>query len=162
MSGKNDIKRFVFNDLIVEFETSELKDMVRKSLALSRNETGGIITGRYSSDRKKAIVKTFYGPTIDSKGTQFSFVRGKKGLSELLCKLWITNEYYLGEWHLHPLSSPDASSIDIDQMLKISQDNNYKCPEPILIIVGGTIDSLKYNAYVVIQRKVNLMTEIDL
>ena len=48
---------------------------------------------------------------------------------------------YLGEWHLHPDSRSAPSHVDIAQMKKISQDKNFNCKEPILLIFGKLINT---------------------
>ena len=159
MSGK--IKKFVFNTLTVEFHGDNIENIVIDSLNSSPNEIGGVITGCYFCDNKKAIIKSFHGPTIDSVGTPYNYVRGKKGLSALMQKLWKKNEYYLVEWHLHPFSLPTASNTDLTQILEISKMTQYRCPEPILIIIGGDIKNLSYNVYLVINQVVEKMEEIE-
>ena len=159
MSGK--IKKFVFNTLTVEFHGDNIENIVIDSLKSSPNEIGGVITGCYFCDNKKAIIKSFHGPTIDSVGTPYNYVRGKKGLSALMQKLWKKNEYYLGEWHLHPFSLPTASNTDLTQILEISKMTQYRCPEPILIIIGGDIKNLSYNVYLVTNQVVEKMEEIE-
>lgn len=63
------------------------------------------------------------------------------GLKSLLQQCWKEqNEYYLGEWHLHPGSSPTPSAEDIAQMKKIAQDKNFNCKEPILMILGEVLE----------------------
>lgn len=100
-------------------------------------EIGGIIIGHYDTAFQNATVTEFTGPPEDSKAGRFRFYRGIKGLRNLLQQYWKErNEYYLGEWHLHPGSSPSPSYTDIEQMKKISKDKNFNCKEPILLIFG--------------------------
>lgn len=67
-------------------------------------------------------------------------MRGTAGLQGWLNRLWNGNErrYYLGEWHFHPGGAPEPSRMDIKQMGKIARSSSYKCPEPILLVVGGS------------------------
>ena len=157
MNGK--IKRFVFENLEVEFSFDKIEKLAIESLSRSSNETGGVLTGYYSKDGAKAFIVSFHKQTVDSKGTRFNFIRGKKGLTELMKKLWKNQEYYLGEWHLHPYSSSIASSVDLAQIQEISKEEQYKCPEPILVIIGGEKNNFNYSVYVVLNQKVNLMKE---
>lgn len=100
-------------------------------------ETGGIIIGYYDSSCRNAIITEFTKAPEDSKTARYRFYRGIKGLKPLLKKRWKErSEYYLGEWHLHPGSSPDPSSIDIEQMKKIATNSSFNCKEPILLIMG--------------------------
>ena len=71
-------------------------------------ETGGIIIGHYDTAFQNATITEFTGPPEDSKTARLRFYRGVKGLRNLLRQYWKErNEYYLGEWHLHPGSTPD-------------------------------------------------------
>ena len=59
-------------------------------------------------------------------------------MQDWLSRLWSQHgEYYLGEWHYHPHGAPKPSSIDVDGMKSIAESEQYSCPEPILLIVGG-------------------------
>lgn len=55
------------------------------------------------------------------------------------------NIYYLGEWHLHPGSSPTPSVTDISQMKKIEHNPKFNCKEPILLILGEKYNDSKVN-----------------
>ena len=102
-----------------------------------RFETGGVLIGRYSTNLKEATVEHVTSPTKDSKQGKSSFVRGIMGLQKKLDYYWAKNkEFYIGEWHYHPYSSPKPSGIDIKQMKTLSSNKELKCPEPILIIFG--------------------------
>lgn len=102
-----------------------------------KTETGGIIIGYYDVRYKNAIITECTRAPEDSRATRCKFYRGIKGLKKILQKRWKErNEYYLGEWHLHPGSSPSPSCSDIKQMKKIVNDNNFNCKEPILMILG--------------------------
>lgn len=101
-------------------------------------ETGGILVGKYSTDLITAIVLHIDGPTKDSKSGSTWFFRGIKGLKKSLDTFWTKeNLYYLGEWHYHPLSSPKPSEIDDLHMKSITKNDNMRCENPILLIIGG-------------------------
>ena len=132
-----------------EFENIELKSKIfiedgayHKLLSVvgkneRKFETGGIIIGHYDSTLCNAIIIEFTAPPKDSKRGRLQFYRGVKGLKNLLQRYWKErNEYYLGEWHLHPGSCPYPSNADVEQIKKISEDKNFKCKEPILLICG--------------------------
>jgi len=115
----------------------EIRIMLEYCCNSSGAETGGILIGRYSQEHNMAIVTRISGPPKDSKSGSFFFVRGIKGLQSMLNRLWRRNEYYIGEWHFHPYAAPIPSSTDHKQMIEFSRDKNMKCPEPILLIIGG-------------------------
>ena len=105
-------------------------------------ETGGILIGRYSEDQRIAEVTAISGSTSDSRHHRTALVRGVRGLGRWLRWLWDRRaEYYLGEWHFHPDSAPEPSSVDSATILQIARSENYKCPEPILLVVGGNMSA---------------------
>lgn len=100
-------------------------------------ETGGILIGHYTDLRDRAVVTEATGPPLDSIARRFSFVRGLVGLQARVNRAWRRNDYYLGEWHFHPFASPKPSGLDLAQTITFAKDPQYRCPEPILVVVGG-------------------------
>lgn len=140
-----------------------LQDKIfRSMLRYVRNsedmETGGILIGSYSQDTSTAIVTKITGPPKDSRRGFSWFERGLKGLQKLLNKRWLNHEYYLGEWHYHPLSAPTPSFQDLYQMRVISSSKSYHCPEPILMIIGG--DAITYDISVFVTLPHGLTMEL--
>ena len=101
-------------------------------------ETGGLLIGRYNDAHDTAEVMHVLGPPSDSVRRRNSFWRGVKGIQSKLNSLWKSGEYYLGEWHHHPDGAAWPSPRDMRQMMKIAESQNYCCPEPILLVVGGS------------------------
>ena len=116
-------------------------------------ETGGILIGLYNAQRDTAIVKKITGPPNDSKSGRTWFNRGIKGLQHLLNKAWNQNQYYLGEWHFHPNASPNPSFCDKAQMINIAASRQYNCPEPVLLIIGGTALIYTIKVFVVVESR---------
>ena len=116
-----------------------LSSLLKLCMKSHNLETGGILVGFYSSDSKLAVVTNISTAPKDSRRGSFSFIRGVQGLQEWLMKLWQnpSRQYYLGEWHFHPSSAATASKEDIAQLHKIACSEQYHCPEPILLILGG-------------------------
>ena len=101
-------------------------------------ETGGILIGRYDTAHDCALVTQVTGPPADSRASRSSFTRGVRGLRRLVLRVWRDRgEYYVGEWHFHPGGSPNPSGIDRAQMRAFAENPAHRCPEPILVIVGG-------------------------
>jgi integrative and conjugative element protein (TIGR02256 family) len=131
----------------------EITEIVRATIVAhirkaNRFETGGIMVGAYSGDQRTAIVSEITGPTKDSKSGHTWFNRGVKGLKELLVRHWEIKQYYLGEWHFHPRASPAPSHQDRKQMKAIATSNQYHCPEPIMLIIGGSWESYRIAIFV--------------
>ena len=104
------------------------------------SETGGILVGHYSEDLSLAIVLEATPPPTDSRRGHTWFVRGVGGLRDMLSKRWRAKErtYYVGEWHFHPAFEPKPSEVDFSSARAIANDQALHCPEPILLIIGGT------------------------
>ncbi|MFC4989637.1 ThiF family adenylyltransferase [Saliphagus infecundisoli] len=112
-------------------------------------ETGGILAGTYFSGSEALVVRAT-DPPSDSTHGPTTFHRGTEQVDEWL---QAANErlgiQYLGEWHYHPAAPPEASDDDHDEMVSIATNESYHCPDPILVIVGGTPpDDLSVNVYV--------------
>lgn len=102
------------------------------------DETGGILIGEYTPLHDCALVHQATGPTKDSAASPTRFRRGVGGLNTLVDRLWKRERrYYLGEWHFHPGAPPEPSGIDDTQLAEIAADTRYRCPEPVLLLVGG-------------------------
>lgn len=114
---------------------SDILEFCRKA---GLRETGGILFGRYTEARDLAVVQHVTGPPSDSAAGRTWFDRGVAGLQDLIFKRWrCERDYYLGEWHYHPGGAPHPSSTDEAQMKGYASDPKYRCPEPILLILGG-------------------------
>ena len=112
-------------------------------------ETGGILAGTYFSGTEALVVRAT-DPPSDSIHGPTTFHRGTDQVDEWL---QTANErlgiQYLGEWHYHPDAPPEASNDDHDEMMSIATNENYHCPDPILVVVGGTPpDDFSVNVYV--------------
>lgn len=124
---------------VVKVSLRVLQDLHEQCRSHNETETGGILVGQYSDDRKCAEVLKAYPPPSDSARGRWWFIRGTLGLAATLARLWNSKskQYYVGEWHYHPSSNVRPSKIDTDQMRSIAQLDNYHCKDPILIIIGA-------------------------
>jgi hypothetical protein len=108
------------------------------------------LIGRYAPSHDLAIVEEATPPPEGSRAGRSSFHRSPNGLSQLLATRWLEGLYYLGEWHFHPSGSPEPSGQDVRAMRAIALDEGYRCPEPLLLIVGGDPSSdWMFKAYVI-------------
>ena len=114
--------------------------LLQFSVRSDRKETGGILVGFYTETLDCAVVTTVSGPPADSQSTKTWFARGVRGLQRWLERLWRTEgDYYIGEWHAHPGAVPVPSLRDIEQLQQIAASELYRCPEPLLLIIGGDL-----------------------
>lgn len=124
----------------LKLDLETLRSILEACHQSASKETGGILVGRYSEDLNCALVTEHSGRPVDSRSGRTWFSRGTAGLQKWLNALWSRSErrYYLGEWHYHPGGPSEPSDTDRNQMKCIAQDTSHKCPEPVLLIVGGT------------------------
>jgi integrative and conjugative element protein (TIGR02256 family) len=116
----------------------EVSQIVKICVRFNVEEVGGVLVGFYTAAHDCAEVKAVSEPPPDSRGSRTWFHRGVGGLQAWLDRLWYeVHHYYLGEWHFHPHGSPIPSTIDIRQLKETANSSRYKCPEPVLLIIGG-------------------------
>ena len=137
----------------VKFDTKAYEQMLYYCAISNPYETGGILIGNYSSNQAIANILQITPPPKNSRHSKCTFYRGIDGLKRILDLAWDQGQYYLGEWHYHPNASSAPSNIDKNQMIVLSQDQKLKCPEPILIIVGGYQDSWNINARLFVNKQ---------
>lgn len=93
----------------------------------------------------------------ESKQTLCSFVRSTRGIITKLKRAWQKQQYYLGEWHYHPNASPKPSALDLKTMVNLSKDEDLGCPEPILLVIGGSSSNwLQYIGVYVKEQEIEL------
>lgn len=130
------------SNLSVEIPEKLIKKLITACKLSYPYECGGILIGYYTENCTSAIVSSI----TNQKGNHRTrFFRDESGLIRLLNKQWSKGYYYIGEWHYHPDSSSRPSTIDINTMRKLSMSNGLKCPEPILMIIGGKDGNWNYN-----------------
>ncbi len=122
----------------LQITANHVRSLLRFCRRASPLETGGILLGHYSVSHERAVVTDIAKAPTDSRSGRDWFIRGVCGLQRKIDRLWRRNQgYYLGEWHFHPFGSPLPSSTDIGQMFEIAELEQYHCPEPVLLIIGG-------------------------
>ena len=142
----------------------ELLDQLLEGCAKAApTETGGVLVGKYSEDSRMAEVTAVSQRPANSGGARTSFVRGVKGLLAWLWHLWVRRGgYYLGEWHSHPHASPVPSDTDTRTMWDIAKSMKARCPEPILLVIGGEeAVGWTYRAEVFIRDDGRVVLEMD-
>lgn len=154
------MKLFKYKNITIQFEEKELLNYVESHLLNKNCETGGMICGYYSENLLNATITEFCKPPKDSVFGRASFLRGVVGTENYFENKWKEGQYYLGDWHLHPYSSPIASCQDLEQLELNSKDKNLKCPEPIMVIVGGP-ENKNINVYILIESEVKLCDMVE-
>lgn len=131
---------------------AHVEQLRRLALEAWPDETGGILIGYYTDNLNMAVITNVEPPPEDSVHGRFSFVRGVRGLATKLRWWWAQppadRRYFLGEWHTHPGDQPRPSPQDCREMSALSRSGRARCPEPLLLIVGGEKNRLQIGAYV--------------
>lgn len=122
-----------FQVLLEESALTRAQTLARAS---GRNETGGVLIGRYEDGGAVAVVDEVTGSPRGSIFSSVTFQRAAGNLRALLVRRWSSKRHYLGEWHFHPGHAPDPSERDKSTMAKIAADKRYSCREPLLLIIG--------------------------
>ncbi len=115
-----------------------IEGMIVAASAAGKKETGGILIGRYGPIGWVADVLEATPKPKGSLAGWAWFQRSNQGLAELLRQRWEAGLHYLGEWHYHPHASPTPSHSDLRAMQAIARDGSYRCPSPLLVIIGGS------------------------
>ncbi|WP_214721220.1 Mov34/MPN/PAD-1 family protein [Exiguobacterium sp. s192] len=134
--------KLIFKDEKKMFEISVSQDLINQLYKICEsslpNESGGILIGNYTKDCNLAVICQALPQPPDSRSGTTWFFRGIEDVKNKLDLLWEEKrQFYIGEWHYHPNNSSELSHQDIKQMISISNEESYKCPEPILMIIGG-------------------------
>lgn len=126
-----------------------VEELERLVMASGADETGGLLFGYYTPGLNQAVVTLVTSAPADSQSARTWFRRGIEGLQALVQQRWgERGEFDLGEWHLHPNAAPSPSGQDVKQMLEIASDPKRRCPEPILLIIGGRPGAWSFSATV--------------
>ena len=133
----------------VRIPQSVLRQIIEWCEESEAYETGGLLIGRYAEGQRVAVVTEALPAPADSKAGPTWFVRGIRTLNAKLRWRWKSGSgYYLGEWHFHPRGAAVPSNPDCTQMRSISDSASYSCPEPVLLIIGGTTSVFDVRSYV--------------
>ncbi|MER2189628.1 MAG: Mov34/MPN/PAD-1 family protein [Solibacillus sp.] len=104
-----------------------------------RNESGGILIGRYIQDSQNAVIDVCTTPQPEDLQKRFFFQRNKKYHQKILNQIWnksSSTQNYLGEWHTHPEIKPTPSSHDLREWKKLLNKQNDDIKYIFFIIVG--------------------------
>lgn len=122
--------------MINKYELSKeaLHYIITESQQKFPNETGGILIGKV--DNRCAFIHYAIGPGKNACHNSNRFKRDGDYSQEQLDSIVseTTGDYdYLGEWHSH-FFDPRPSSIDINSMYWIANNENYANSYPVLLL----------------------------
>jgi len=128
----------------VVLQSGVREDLYAICARVGRRETGGVLIGCLEEDGSVARITRVTDQPKGSFWGRFHFGRSATGLASLLETVWSEGAHYLGEWHFHPGGEPTASPRDRKTMSRIANDSAYRCPEPLLLIVGQDFGGRAY------------------
>lgn len=128
-----------FSDLIVEIEPTVLKTLKQYEQTKHRNESGGILLGKYCLEDERYIITAVTEPSFKDFCGRLWFIRNRDNAQIIINKMWKESGgyvNYLGEWHTHPWEFPRPSYIDKNLMRSIIKDGSNVWKHLFMIIVG--------------------------
>jgi integrative and conjugative element protein (TIGR02256 family) len=110
-------------------------------------ETGGALLGW--RDGQNAVVARILGPGPNARHGFFSFEPDSEWQVEHGHRIYRESDRcvaYLGDWHTHPFAPPIPSWTDRKAGRQISEDRDFRAPEPLSLIVGSRWRSRRHPA----------------
>jgi len=101
-------------------------------------EAGGILLGFRRASHLHVTIATPPGPR--DLRTKFSFSRDDESHQRIALSEWLRSEEtmdYIGEWHTHPESHPQPSSLDVREWQQICR----RRAEPMIFMIQGILGS---------------------
>jgi len=101
-------------------------------------EVGGVLIGYHYGGTVE--IAHAIGPGPGASHGRFRFEPDSEWQFEQISLLYEVSGRrlsYLGDWHTHPRGRPAPSRRDLDTMRMISCYPEARCPEPLMLILGG-------------------------
>lgn len=121
---------FLDNNRKIKITNESINKFYRyRQTSFTSSEAGGVILGREDSSTNNLIIDVVTEPYKNDKRSRYSFIRIDKEHINIYNKLNQDNNniyMYIGEWHTHPEHSPNYSSIDSSNWLRICNENETK------------------------------------
>jgi len=116
-----------------------VKTMMDKvAISAGGNEVCGILVGSLGGDGiVEVVAASDVGP--NARGTANGCWRDVEYVQAWLDKRLRgdTSLRYVGEWHSHPTADTRPSRVDVESLMGIASSENYACPGPVMMILGG-------------------------
>lgn len=125
-----------------------LHSVYNRCMANYPRETGGMLAGRYSQDKRTAFIERIVIPSRESSSAT-EYERSTEGMEAEWKELASQEIFYLGEWHSHPNGNSSFSFKDLTAMRRIAEEDGVMIENPILLIVGlNKWDIKSHTAYI--------------
>lgn len=140
--------------LSLEAEDELLNKLLENGKTHYPKEFGGFLMGYYSEDNKCLHITDTILPKR-YQASKYSFERSTKGVEKEFTEFYSENpkKVYVGEWHTHPDNSPIPSATDISAINTIINSKNTSIPNPVLLIIGYSKNTIDFGFYVWFENK---------
>lgn len=128
--------------------TTALARMKQDASEFFSLETGGVLVGYRSGSSQ--VVTNIVGSGPRAVRTAMSFEADHEYQCEELDRLFLESKgvaVYLGDWHTHPLSSPELSETDRRTLRRIARHAPANCPSPLMMVGAGGPTSWSWKAH---------------
>ena len=132
------------HDLYIEIRVDVFNQIQLQAEGEYPNENGGMLVGRYSTDKHTVYIENIVVPMEKTTGRS-TFMRNTKGLEKVWERMAKDGLQYVGEWHSHPNGSTQYSDIDLAAMVDIEKE--VAIENPLLLIVGVRSDGLSAHTF---------------
>lgn len=132
------------DDLYIEIQASVFNQIQLQAEGEYPNENGGMLAGRYSTDRHTVYIEKVIVP-IEKTTSRTTFIRNTKGMEKVWEQLANDGLRYVGEWHSHPNCSTQYSGTDLSAMADIEKEVSIE--NPLLLIVSVRSDGLSGHTF---------------
>lgn len=132
------------DDLYIEIQASVFNQIQLQAEGEYPNENGGMLAGRYSTDRHTVYIEKVIVP-MEKTTSRTTFIRNTKGMEKVWEQLANDGLRYIGEWHSHPNCSTQYSSTDLSAMADIEKEVSIE--NPLLLIVSVSSDGLSGHTF---------------
>lgn len=115
----------------------ELERVWAEAVEKAPLETGGILMGYWDGDN--GLVTHVVGPGSEATHREQSFAPDYPYHRRMAAEIYERSgrtETYLGDWHTHPGSGAYMSADDRATAQRIAADQEARCVEPVMMILG--------------------------
>lgn len=134
------MKRYSVDENTILVITNEVIEKINIYRQTKRKyEAGGILLGKVRADYSEYIIEDISEPSLKDKRFRFGFIRNKNNAQRVINEAFKKSNgitHYLGEWHTHPESNPEPSSVDRELIDKSINETENVLDRIFMIILG--------------------------
>lgn len=144
-------KTFAHRDTCVVLTKTAQQQLLSAFADSFPRETAGPLFGEYAASKSGGmldIATLREAPAAIMQSGLFSCTTDAALMQRLCDERW-PQTYYLGSWHTHPGADPIPSDTDIATAIERACDPAEKCPQHVMLILGGTPRTPRWSVHVV-------------